>query len=97
MTVAGRRLRPPDRGYLIVLTKTSTSTRLLELTTAILGSEAEVRKALQCAEADLASWRNGVTEPPWTVFERMLDIVLDYQTKDVAAKLEVLRKARDAK
>ena len=86
-----------DRRLLIVLTKTSTSTRLLELTTAILGSDAEVRKALQCTEADLASWRDGITEPPWTVFERMLDIVLDYQAKDVTAKLEALRKARDAK
>jgi hypothetical protein len=80
-----------------VLTKTSTSTRLLELTTAILGSDAEVRKALQCTEADIASWRNGVTEPPWTAFERMLDIVLEYQAKDVAAKLDALRKAREVK
>jgi hypothetical protein len=80
-----------------VLTKTSTSTRLLELTAAILGSEAQVRKALQCTQADLTSWRDGVTEPPWTVFEKMLDIVLDYQAKDVAAKLEILRKAREAK
>jgi hypothetical protein len=82
---------------LIVLAKTSTSTRLLELTTAILGSAAEVRKVLQCTEAELASWRDGISEPPWTAFERMLDIVLDYQSKDVAAKLEALRKARDGK
>jgi hypothetical protein len=78
-----------------VLTKTSTSTRLLELTTAILGSEAEVRKALACTETDLAGWRNGLSEPPWTAFERMLNIVLDYQMKDAAARLEALRKARD--
>ena len=80
-----------------MLTKTSTSTRLLELTVAIVGGEAEVRKALQCTDADLRAWRDGVAEPPWTVFERMLDIILDYQAKDVAAKLEALRKARDAK
>ncbi len=80
-----------------MLTKTCTSTRLLELATAILGNDAEVRKALQCTEADLISWRDGIAEPPWTAFERMLDIVLDYQTKEVTAKLEALHKARDAK
>ena len=80
-----------------MLTKTSTATRLLELTTVLLGGEAEVRKALQCTEADLTSWRDGITEPPWTVFEQMLDIVLDHQAKEVAAKLEALAKARDAK
>jgi hypothetical protein len=80
-----------------VLTKTSTATRLLELTTALLGGEAEVRKALHCSQADLTCWRDGITEPPWTVFEQMLDIVLDRQAKEVAAKLEALAKARDAK
>ena len=80
-----------------MLTKTSTTTRLLELTTALLGGEAEVRKALHCSQADLTSWRDGITEPPWTVFEQMLDIVLDRQAKEVAAKLEALAKARDAK
>jgi hypothetical protein len=80
-----------------VLTKTSTATRLLELTTALLGGEAEVRKTLHCSQADLTSWRDGITEPPWTVFEQMLDIVLDHQAKEVAAKLEALAKARDAK
>jgi hypothetical protein len=80
-----------------VLTKTSTSTRLLELTAAILGGEAQVRKTLQCTDADLVSWRDGITEPPWTVFERMLEIVLDYQAMDVSARLEALRRAREAK
>ena len=80
-----------------MLTKTSTATRLLELTTALLGGEDEVRKALHCSQADLTSWRDGITEPPWTVFEQMLDIVLDRQAKEVAAKLEALAKARDAK
>jgi hypothetical protein len=67
-----------------MLHKTSISTRVLELLVKILGSDEAARTALQCSEADINEWRTGITEPPWIVFERMVDIIIDHQKKQIA-------------
>jgi hypothetical protein len=77
-----------------VLQKTSTSTRLLELLVKILGSDEAARTALRCSEADFDEWRGGITEPPWTVFERMVDLVIRYQSQQIQGHREAIQKLR---
>jgi hypothetical protein len=79
-----------------VLQKTGTSTRLLELLVKILGSEEATRTALRCSESDFDEWINGITEPPWNVFERMVDLVIQYQSKQIQGHREAIQKLRSA-
>jgi hypothetical protein len=79
-----------------VLQKTSTSIRLLELLVKILGSPEEVRIALHCSESEWDQWIHGSEEPPWTVFERMVDIVILYQSKEIQAHRQAVQKLRSA-
>jgi hypothetical protein len=79
-----------------MLQKTSTSIRLLELLVKILGSAEEARVALHCSETEWDQWIHGSEEPPWTVFERMVDIVILYQSKEIQAHREAVRNLRSA-
>jgi len=77
-----------------VLQKTSTSTRLLELLVKILGSEEATRAALQCSKSDFDDWANGIAEPPWLVFERMVDLVIEYQSGQIQGRRNAIQKLR---
>jgi hypothetical protein len=77
-----------------VLQKTSTSIRLLELLAKILGTAEVARVALHCSETEWDQWIHGTEEPPWTVFERMVDIVILYQSKEIKAHREAVQKLR---
>jgi hypothetical protein len=74
-----------------MLQKTSTTTRLLELLVAILGSTEAAREALQCSESEFESWLRGLQEPPWPKFERMIDMVVEYQSKAMEQRRDALR------
>lgn len=77
-----------------MLQKTSTNTRLLELLVKILGSTEATRAALHCTDSDFDDWINGIAEPPWTIFERMVDLVIEYQSKQIHGQREALKKWR---
>jgi len=79
-----------------VLQKTGTSTRLLELLVKILGSTGATRTALHCSESDFDDWTSGITEPPWNVFERMVDLVIQYQSRQIQGHREAVQKLRAA-
>jgi len=79
-----------------VLQKTSTSTRLLELLVKILGSDEATRMALHCSRLDFDAWRAGITEPPWSVFERMVDLVIKHQAQQIQGHREAIQKLRAA-
>jgi 2-phospho-L-lactate transferase/gluconeogenesis factor (CofD/UPF0052 family) len=79
-----------------MLQKTSTSIRLLELLVKILGSTEDARIALHCSEKEWDQWIHGSEEPPWTVFERMVDIVILYQSKEIQAHHQAVQKLRSA-
>jgi hypothetical protein len=79
-----------------VLQKTSTSIRLLELLVKILVNTEEARVALHCSEREWEQWIHGSEEPPWTVFERMVDIVILYQSKEIQGHREAIQKLRAA-
>jgi hypothetical protein len=36
----------------------------------------------------------GISEPPWTIFERMVDLVIEYQSQQIRATHEALNKWR---
>jgi hypothetical protein len=42
----------------------------------------------------LCDWTNGISEPPWTIFERMVDLVIEYQSQQIRANREALNKWR---
>ena len=79
-----------------MLQKTSTSTRLLELLVKILGSNEATRTALHCSESEFDEWSSGITEPPWNVFERMVDLVIQYQSRQIQGRREAIQKLRSA-
>jgi len=60
----------------------------------ILGSDEATRTALHCSKSDFDEWSNGITEPPWTVFERMVDLVIEYQSQQIRTHREALEKWR---
>jgi hypothetical protein len=77
-----------------VLKKTSTTTRLIDMTVALLGNTAAASNALHCSELELESWRAGIMEPPWIVFERMVDILIEHQAKQITEQRAALRQLR---
>jgi hypothetical protein len=64
------------------------------MTVTLLGNTAAASTALHCSELELESWRAGVMEPPWVVFERMVDILIEYQAKQINDQREALRQLR---
>jgi hypothetical protein len=77
-----------------VLKKTNTTTRLIDMTVTLLGDTAAASHALHCSELELESWRAGIMEPPWIVFERMVDILIEHQAKQIGEQREALRQLR---
>jgi hypothetical protein len=64
------------------------------MTVTLLGNTAAASTALHCSELELESWRAGVMEPPWVVFERMVDILIEQQAKQINDQREALRQLR---
>jgi hypothetical protein len=64
------------------------------MTVTLLGNTAAASTALHCSELELESWRAGVMEPPWVVFERMVDILIEHQAKQINDQREALRRLR---
>jgi hypothetical protein len=64
------------------------------MTVTLLGNTAAASTALHCSELELESWRAGVMEPPWVVFERMVDILIEHQAKQINDQREALRQLR---
>ena len=79
-----------------MLQKTSTSIRLLELLVKILGGTEEARIALHCSETEWDQWIHGSEEPPWTVFERMVDLVIQHQAQQIQGHREAIQRLRTA-
>ena len=77
-----------------MLKKTSTTTRLIDMTVTLLGNTAAASSALHCSELELESWRGGIMEPPWIVFERMVDILIEHQARQISEQRAELQQLR---
>jgi hypothetical protein len=53
-----------------------------------------LQKTSTSTRSDFADWTNGISEPPWTIFERMVDLVIEYQSQQIRANREALNKWR---
>jgi hypothetical protein len=75
-----------------MLKKSSTVTRLIDLTVQILGSEAAVITLMQCQRSEFDEWRAGMGAPPWPAFERMVTVLMESHRRVIAEQRELLRK-----
>jgi hypothetical protein len=75
-----------------MLRKSSTVTRLIDLTVQILGSEAAVITLMQCERSEFDAWRAGMGAPPWPAFERMVTVLMESHRRVIAEQRELLRK-----
>jgi hypothetical protein len=78
-----------------MLKKTSTTTRLIDLTVQILGDDEAVINLLQCERWEFDSWKAGIGAPPWPAFERMVTVLMESHRKVLAEQRENLRKIRE--
>jgi hypothetical protein len=67
---------------------------LLQLLVKILGGDEATRAALRCSESDFREWKNGTAEPPWNVFERMVELVIQHQSEQIQHHREAIQKLR---
>jgi hypothetical protein len=74
-----------------MLKKTSTTTRLIDLTIQILGDEKAVITLMQCERPEFDNWKAGIGAPPWPAFERMVTVLIESHRRLIAQEREYLR------
>jgi hypothetical protein len=74
-----------------MLKKSSTTTRLIDMTVQILGSEEAVITLMQCQRWQFDDWKAGIGAPPWPAFERMVTVLMESHRQVVAEQRELLR------
>jgi hypothetical protein len=75
-----------------MLKKSSTTTRLIDLTVEILGTEEGVITLMQCERWEFDNWKAGIGAPPWPAFERMVTVLIETHRKVTAEQRDLLRK-----
>jgi hypothetical protein len=77
-----------------MLKKTSSTTRLLELAVKFCGSQEAACKAMLCTDWEMERWLAGMSEPNALAFDRMVDIIIAHQKRQIDEHGEAIRKLR---
>src|SRR5215212_8558743 len=62
---------------------TTTTTRLFGLAMELTGGADALRTRLAITQADFNLWSSGDAEPPWDIYQRVIETVIDEQRKVV--------------
>lgn len=64
---------------------------LLEIAAKLLGSDVELRTQMKWSAADLAAYRAGKTNLPWTEYDRLVALIIREQGKLLEKNKQLLR------
>jgi hypothetical protein len=75
--------------------KPSSTARLIDLLLKIKGSTEAAAAAIGCSPAELQSWQSDLGKPDQLQFERMIDVIMNFQHKQIRDHDETLRYIRE--
>ncbi len=66
----------------------------MAMAVALVGSADRVRIRMQCSESDYAAYSAGLKEPSSPELNRLVDLIVDEQSRAVQANREAIRRVR---
>jgi len=75
--------------------KLSSTARLIDLLLKICGSTEQAAKAIGSSTEQLHNWQRDTGAPDALVFERIVDVIIDFQQRQIADQDKALRELRE--
>lgn len=72
----------------------STSSRLIAMAVALVGSEERVRAHMRCDAVDFRAYRAGAKEPDWVQLGRLVDFIIDEHRRVITENRAALDQIR---